>query len=336
MKAIKSNRLRFLGSISKYALGIGIIAVPLTASAFDFTPDSTRLLSDPAYLPLQGQIEGTSQYSYADTNWTTDNDVGALDSTNKHKESTVTQTFGYGVTDDFTIQVSDNYDWIKAKSVAAAGTETDSNSTGFADPTIGATWRALDEKTYPLNWDFIATYAPNLINSKSASTTEDGTVARGGQTAGGGTALSYETKSFTISGRGTATYLGDRDTLNQSNNITTDYNSSWQYQLAVNTQTRFTDLWSVNAGVTETFNTTADATILDTPAKDITTKPGDTTALNAALNFQVIPNRLAASLIDTYTFYGNGHTDYVATPASDTSVVSERANTISVALRYAF
>ena len=76
--------------------------------------------------------------------------------------------------------------------------------------------------------------------------------------------------------------------------------------------------------------------VLSAPAADITTKPGDTTTLNAALNFQIMPGRLATSLIDTYSWYDQGHTDNLTTPASDTSAVGQRANVIGIALQYVF
>jgi hypothetical protein len=325
-----------MNGFSRYALALAITIFPAQAFALDFTPDASREISDPAYLPLQGWVYGNSQYSYETVNSHGANDLGVQQSSHRTKDSIAGQTIAYGVTDDFTLQLSDNYEWDRTRTDDYTSATTDLRSTGLTDPTLRATWRAVDQKTHPLNWDLIASYAPNLINADSASTADTGTVARGGQAASAGTALSYETKSFTVYGSGLATYLGSRNTLDQTTDVTTDYDSSWQYQLSLNTQTRFSELWSVNAGATETLSNHADAIIYSTPAKDIISEPANTTALNAAINLEVISDRLVVSLMDTYTFHGDAHTDFITAPASDTSTVDEKENTVGLALRYQF
>ncbi len=325
----------FRSGISRYAFAFVLAVLPLQASALDLTPDASRIISDPAYLPLQGQIYGSSQYSYSRTTSNTNNYLGAPKSSNTTTTNGLNQVIAYGVTDDFTLRMSDSYDWRTSDSNPTSGAGTQSSSNGFSDPAFGATWRVIDQKTYPISWDLIGSYAPDLINAKSASPTQDGTIARGGATATAGTALSYETKDFTVYGEGSATYLGSRDTLNQTSGITTNYDSSWQYALALNTQTRLTDLVSVNAGVTETFNNSADASFISGGSlTSFTSEPGDVTELNAALNFQVIPDRLVASVVYAHYFYDNSSNNYAALPHSDTTVRDESEDSVTANLRY--
>ena len=48
--------------LKKYSFGTIIVLHTMQCAAFDFTPDTNRILSDPSYLPLAGQVYDTTQY----------------------------------------------------------------------------------------------------------------------------------------------------------------------------------------------------------------------------------------------------------------------------------
>ncbi len=322
----------FVGRVSGCAFISGLILLPFQVNALDLTPDASRVISDPAYLPLQGQIYGTTAYTYGEITSDADNNLGVKTGSPKTRNSLTTQSFAYGVTDDFTIRVTDSYEFSKTDTNPTSGANVLKESDGFTDPTVGATWRALDQKQYPVSFDIIGSYTPDVFNAKSATADNNGTVARGGQEATGGVAISYKTKDFTIYGEGTATYLGSRDSLNESNDVTTNTNSSWQYAANLQTQTRLTDWFSVNLGVTETYSNNYDATNSGTLVT-FTHESGDITSLNGALNFQLIPDRLVAGLTYAHDFYGNSSNNY-ALSTSDTSTRNQNQDIYGVRLQY--
>ena len=50
------------------ALALCAALCPIASWAFDLSPDTTRHLSDPSFLPNKGQLESVTSYSYGNTN----------------------------------------------------------------------------------------------------------------------------------------------------------------------------------------------------------------------------------------------------------------------------
>jgi hypothetical protein len=317
---------------------LALSLLPMGAQAFDLSPNVSRVISDPSYLPLQGQLFGSTEYSYGNTGSNTNNYQNTLASSNNTISNTINQTLAYSITDDFTLRVSGSYEWLNSTTTSTTGANTGTNSNGFNDPTLGVTWRVLDESQHLLNWDLIGAYSPNFINAQSANQTENGTVARGGDTETFGTALSYKSQDFTLYLEATTTYLDNRDVLNPANQITTTYNSSWQYYLLVSTQTRFTNQWSVNLSLSQTYDDNVNAFYVNNGGTLITSNrvPGDVTDLIGALNFQAVPDRFVISAVYNHNFYNIGSTTYAALPASNTTVFNKGEDVFSGELRYLF
>ena len=325
-------------SFFRSALLVAIALLPMGAMAFDLSSDSSRVVSDPSYLPLGAQLFGSTEYSYNQTTSNTENYQGAQLFSNKTTTTTIIQVLEYGVTDDFSLRVSGYYQLQGATNNYSSGANTVTTSYGVGDPTFAAIWRVLDQKTQPLNCDLIGAYTADLINAESASSGQFGTVARGGAMAVLGMALSHKTKGFTVYVEGSATYLDSRDVLNQTNGFTTNFDSSWQYAVYFTTQTRFTDQFSLNAGVSQTFTDSQNASFTNANGKliDYTNQAGDPTVLTVALNYQVTLGGFVASLIYTHDFYANGGNDFSKFPKSDTTTSDKSANLFGAEVRYVF
>lgn len=321
--------------------GVFVLALtlwPIRVFALDFNPDASRVVSDPAYLPLEAQVFCTTEYSYGNTNLNTNNYLGTPLSSNNTVSCTIFQMLEYGFTRDLSLRVNGFFQLLAGTNTTDSGASTLTTSDGWGDPTFEAVWRFLDEKEHPLSWDLIGSCAPSLISAQSATPDLNGTVARGGSTEALGTALSFKTKSFTIYGEFNAVYLDDRNVLNQTNNITTTYDSTWQYDLYFTTQTRFIDSLSLNAGVSQTFNQAANATFTNVNGDliNFVYQPGNITTLIAALNYQVTPNRFVASLIYSHDFYGNGGNTDQTFPKTDTAITDRNDDIYSAEVRYVF
>jgi hypothetical protein len=334
---MKNQRLFWYNLIRMAAVG-ALVLLPLGVQALDLAPDASRILSDPSFLPVGGELNGSSQFNISQLRYTNFNYLGAQQVSNSTETTTLNQLLEFGVTDDLCLRVSDIYQVQGATNNYASGASTVTTSTGFADPVFTAIWRFLDEKNNPLNWDLIGSYTPNLINAATGTQDQFGTVARGGSTAAGGSALSYETKGLTVYGEFLATYMDSRDVLNQATNVTTTYQPSWQYSLLIMTQTRFAEDWSLNAGVSQTYVDDADASFVSTTGKlfQFTNQPGNLTMLTASLNYQVTPGSFVASLLYSHDFYGDAGNVYSAFPKSDTTTSGKQADVFGAIARYAF
>jgi hypothetical protein len=327
---------RFKESLYRCGLGFTLILLPLGAHAFDLSPNVSRVVSDPSYLPSGGQFSGSTEYSDSVINFNTNDASGTQTSTTNTISDAVSQVWEFGLTGDFTLRFADAYQWSTPTSTAADGSISITNYEGFVDPSFGIIWRVLDEQEHFFNWDLTAAYAPNFLNAQSADPTQNGTVARGGDTASFGTALSYKGEDFTLYLSGTATCLDNRSILNPGSNITVDYNSSWQYTFSVLTQTRVTNKWSVNLGLSRLYidNISGSFTTNNGTLFIIGDQPGDVTTFIAALNLQFAPNRFVMSIIYNYDFFDNGAFTNVTLPNNSTTTTDKGESVYGLEFRY--
>ena len=311
------------------------VAIPLTANAIDLTPDASRVISDPLFLPLKGQVYGNTNSQYTDTTSDVYSSNGNKTLSRTIKSSTINQEVGYGITDDFSVRVSDAYSPSdKTENSLVSGTTTSRSRSGLNDPTFGATWRVLDQRQFPITWDIIASYSPDWVESKAATATQEGTEARGGQLAEAQTGFGYKTKDFTIAGGVGAIYHGKRDVYDPSNSGIFRTDAWWGYAAQINTQTRFTDRISLNLGATETLNSSADG--VTSAGLATTSKPGDVTNLHTRLNFTLVPNKLVANLSYQYVITTDSKFQYPNNASFDTINKNQNSNIFGGGLEYTF
>lgn len=319
----------------KFAIAVALNSMPMAAAAqmLDPTPDASRVLSDPNYLPLAGQLYGTTAFSHGWTDGSSANATG-LDTSSFHiNTNTLDQLLSVGITDDLAVNASIQYAPADFREIDYANGRTATfNSSGFGDPTFGATWRALDQKTWPVDLDLLGSYTPNWIDANTASTEQDGTVARGGDSGTVGAALGYDTRSFGIRGAFNANFLGDSNVYDLATGDTIQTDSHTNYTLSLDTQTRLTDLFSVNAGLAHTFASNESGINLTNGASHYS-EPGDNTALQLALNYNFIPNQFVIAATYAHDFYDNGRTLY-DDPAADTETRDRSSNIVGVKLYY--
>ena len=267
---------------------------PAAAHAFDLTPDTTRILSDPAFLPLKGQLSGETTYSYLDLSEDRVLPNGVTSPHVSGRRDSVGQSLSFGLTDRFSVNASMNYAEQRDKDTYPFGI-FDFYSAGFNNPTIGATYRAIEQGATPVSIDISANYSPDVFAARAASTSRGGTVASGGQSEGVTIAASREMKSLTLQLSAGATYFGDRKMAETADNSTMTVGANWNYRVNLLTQTRLTERLFVNAGAGYSSQT-------DTTASDPFEGISNTNSFNPTLTtyiapgYQVIPNRLVLSV----------------------------------------
>ncbi len=308
--------------------------IPFSAHAMDYSLASDRILSDPLYLPLQGQISSNTSYDWATTTEDVYNAAGVKTQSERITANPLTQTFQYGVTDDFALSAAIGFDPSASTHInPVSGTNTVRTDQGWTNPTFGAVYRVLDQRTNPLTLDFNASYSPNVFPSKSPSDTDEGTVALGGQEWNFGGTLGREMRDFTIAGTFGANYLGSRGSLSEASGDKIGTSATWLYTLGLATQTRFSDQFSVNAGAGYTFG--HDANVLnETTLLDHDTHVHGTPNLNAALNYHFIPNILVGSVYYQHDFGGSSDNVYATVPADNNSIGNKSEDVLGVRLRY--
>lgn len=302
------------------------------AQALDLTPYAGRILSDPEFLPLTGQVYGTTAYTHGWVDGSSVDSLGAETSTFHINTNTLAQSLAYGIADDVSVGASIQYAPQDYRAVDYTnGQSAYLNSSGFSDPTFGATWRVLEQNTFPANFDLFGSYTPDWISAHTASAIQDGTVARGGDSGIIGAALGLVTQGFSIRGAFDADFLGQSSVLNLSNGDVIQAASHTNFDLWLDTQTRLTDLFSVNAGLSHTFASSAAVNLANGGAR--LDEPGDSTSLKAALNYNFLPNALVISATYAHDFYGNSNTLY-ADPVFDTQTRGRNGDTLGVKLYY--
>lgn len=324
----------------KCILGFGIVLVSAQARALDFTPDASRVLADPAYMPERGQIYGSTIYAYGKRS----GDViypyqNTQDSSFTVRSNTLTQSLDYGVIDTLSVQVNVAYERDSNQYDFTNGTIVNVDARGFKNPSFGVKLRVLEQDDDGVNWDWIGTYIPSVIPAKEPTRTRDGTVAHGGPQGNLGTAVSFKTKSFTAYVIAEASYLGkseDQITEYQTNT----YEPSVEYFFGLNTQTRVNEVFAINLGVSETIRNSTHVSAwngYNTATFDF--MPGNVTRVNAAMVWRIVPETLAGIVsydhdIHESSRYTNVMPPFVA-PQLDSAVRNESANSISVSLLYA-
>lgn len=300
----------------------------------DLTPEAPRSLSDPNYLPVQGQLWGYTNYLHEWSKGTNNKASGPEISSFATNANDFNQFVGYGITDDLMVDASIAYEPGATRDVQfAKGTTQSLSSWGFSDPTFGATWRILDQTASPVTFDVFGSYMPDWISSKIATTTTGGNFASGGQEGEIGAALAEETRFMTVRGSFTTQFLGRRQIDDAATGDIFDQGGHTNYVLALATQTRLSDQLSVNAGVTHTFTSNSSYTNTANSLSH-TIQPGDDTVLDLALNYQFIPNTLVGSVIYRHGITGNTSNIY-PDPVSDTITQDQYRNLLGVQIDYA-
>jgi hypothetical protein len=318
-------------------------AQPVTASTSSPPPPQgggsidltdTRILSDPLYLPLKGQVYGATAYTLGmpkGDNLKAGVNTGSFTSS----DNLIDQTFAYGLLNDLTIRVAQGYGINSRDSTSAAtGDVTTGSASGFNDPTISATFRVLDQPRSPVILNLTASYSPDAFAAEASGGGSDGTIARGGQTAGISFALGRVTRSFTVAGTAASTHVGPQVTELLSNGTSSSSDAYWSYNLGLNTQTRFADRWSFDAGLAFATAGNYDVSNLETGNPHVYA-PSSTRTLNLALNCHFRPNRLVGSVTYSYSSYSDA-TNTFAKASLDTAVANHAGNVVGVRLIYLF
>ena len=302
-----------------------------------FSPMTARIVSDPLYQPLQGQIEGITAYTLGLPSSTVYNSAGVKRTESNSTNSTFAQTVAYGVTDEFALRLLENYSFGHTyRDNQINGNTTSSSVSGFSDPTVSAAYRFIDQRrAHPVSSTVDLSYTPDMIDSEAAGGGQSGNEGAGRQSGTMSVDVGREMKNFTIDGITGLSYEGKRRYTNLGNNDNFQVDPFWNYFFGLRSQVRFTERLSLNADYRYTVQDSTNNTNNTTGLSFAQSNP-NFSDFTLAFNYHFIPNRLVGQLSYDYYDYANSSNTYATAPTDSTTTKDQTNNVIGARLLYVF
>ena len=257
--------------------------LPVQCWAFDWSPDTTRYLSDPSFIPSKGQLESVSSFEYSNTNEDWRYISGVVTQHYFSKKDLYTQNFIYGVTSRLRLNADASFSESKSKDTYTnSSSPTEFESHGFNNPSFGALYRLIEQKKIPFNFDGYFHYTPDIVYN-------------GEEVIGGEFHISRELKSLTVQASAG---------FNHFSPAKSSFGSYWGYNVGVESQLRLSKRWAINSGVA--VNQLTDLSVNNTTSRiSYLEKHDGTVTPYATLHFSVIPNRVVLGLRYSHAFIGD-------------------------------
>jgi outer membrane protein OmpA-like peptidoglycan-associated protein len=294
------------------------------AMAADWDSDTTRLLGDPSFLPLAGQIEGSiASTAFLDRYDYRDGPSVAFPDSFRRTGFSFLPELNYGITDevsvfanlvwgnsfnreDFTagVFVSQPPGFLRLKLVRET---TTFHALGADDPVFGATWRAIDQARAPVNVDVTGTYSPDIFTSRSAGTTQTGSIATGGQAGSVQVAISREMQLLTVRAYGNFGYEGRRNDIADDGFDDLRSASHATYSAGLQTELRVLPWLALHAGVSASEAMQYDQTIIYplSVGGQVTEHPSGSISPYGGVLIPLLDRRLVAEIVYQHDFINN-------------------------------
>ena len=266
-------------------LSVCLIIASQPAFAGIWSPDTDRILGDPAYLTSAGQVFGEASYSYTEgqSQRKSETQIPFFSDqpptfSNKSDSNNFLPSLSYGLTDDLSVSANLGFGNTRTSQTYAIQYYTFfgavrhgglvpfpigpitfpmprlvtvhiddyARSIGANDPGFGLTWRAIDERRAPVNVDLTVSYAPDIFQAHGSGYETTGTQAFGGQRASASVAVSRELHLLTVAAFGTFTYEGRSDF--GSGNVVDRSGAHPAYAGGVQSQIRLLPFLALNTG----------------------------------------------------------------------------------------
>jgi hypothetical protein len=325
-------------TLARTTLALLTLALPAAAQTairpFDLTGDTDRLLGDPAFLPLRGQLEGSASetYNVDHYNYEPGNTLGDPFYYDYHESAHITGNdiagaLAYGITDDLTLGAS--LGWENRFTSSAYSYEAFQfgscpgllffcqrkvsgidkfHRIGSDNPDFSLTWRAVDQRAAPVNFDVSASYAPDLLTARDGNAFgTTGTHAAGGQAAGLRGAVSREMRALTVLAYGEFDYHGRQDILQPAGGGVLHDAPHPSYQAGVQLQIRVLPVVALNTGFNYAWSAHFHSQVGygddDIPVRTLNESAG-TISPYAGLLFPIWGRRLVGELAYQHDFVG--------------------------------
>jgi hypothetical protein len=230
---------RFFNTATPLAAGIAVAFAPLCAAALDFSSDAAAYISDPAFLPRQGQFLSYVSISREVFDEDFEPAGRAVDEHYSAQTDSYTERLGFGVTDRLSVAVAAGYFERDSYYTFPVRADVSQNIGLYDDPNFSVVYRAIEQEPNPVAVDIAASFAPGIAYDVPGS----GSLAL---------RVNREEHALTLQGEVGARYYGaytDTDTLNGAPNR---YGGQWTYFIGARGQFRPVPRWAINGGLVYT------------------------------------------------------------------------------------
>jgi hypothetical protein len=290
-----------LTAFSRAGLMAGIaLAAPICACAADVTADATPYVSDPSFLPRQGEFYTETSYDYVtrDEDWRPGG--GVITEHYTANSNTFLQQIQYGITNRLSVGGYGSYADTSEQFNYTFQPSTEVDVSRFNNPTFNATYRALEQFESPVSVYVEALFSPAIVANAPGS---------GGINVFVNRELRFATSrgemGLTLQGEIGASDDNAYTTSNPLNGVASDVTGQWNYFLAERSQLRLTQRWAINSGVvySKDLGDSEQAAAGETYVID----SGTTVAPYVALVYAIVPSRANLALEYDHDFIGDDY-----------------------------
>jgi len=286
--------------LSRTGLMLGIaLTCPISAWAFDVTSDTTPYISDPSFLPRQGEFYSETTYGYStrEQNWQPNG--GAINEHYSADSNSYRQQIEYGITDRFSVGGYGSYADTTQQYVYTFRPTSEIDTNQFNNPTFNATYRAIDQIQSPVSVYVEALFTPGIVANAPRSGGVDLYLNREIRIP-----TSQGQIGLTIQGEIGTSYDDAYTNTDPLTGVSRDYTDEWGWFVAARNQVRFTPRWAVNSGIVyskDLGNSIGLAGIGDS----YVVAPSATVAPYVAVVFGIVPNRVNLAFEYDHEFIGD-------------------------------
>ena len=286
-----------------FALGIS----PQT-HAVDLTPDASRILSDPAFVPSARQLIGATTYGYSKDSADVVGTSAASQYSLVRRVGGVSQAFSYGITDELSVWGGESYSWSTTEYDFGSGADT-SIRRYYRQLQIGVTDRLIDQRNHDFNLD-VSAYAPGGVNIAISRTMTD----------------------LTLRGSAGIYHVGYENGIDEVRDFNVTVNRYWGYFFSLQSEMRLTRFLAFDVSAAYD-SANVNSVHASSSGGSFAIDYPNQVDLGLALSYQLIPDKWVAKLGLGYGFLGTRR-DVYADPSLDVQTAHRSVRSIGLSLFY--
>jgi hypothetical protein len=261
--------------------------------------DEIDALSNPSFLPLQGQLFSTTTYTYSTLNQDWQPQGETIDEHHLGTSNHYDERLEYGLTDRLAVGVDGGYASASGQYVYFDGPKLDANSSGLSNFALNAYYQAITYAHSPFSVYIEGTYAPGVVANAPRSEGLNLFVNRNFELA-----TDHGVMGLTLQGEAGTAYDDDYASTNPQSGLTTHISGRWTYLFAGRSQFRFSPRWAFNSGVQ--FRQLLANSVAPPQASSIYSNSSESAVepyVNVAYN--IVPNRATVAIEYEHDFIGD-------------------------------
>ena len=265
-------------------------------------------LTDLDFLPFARQLVGTTSFGYGVDSGDLDDVSGLTQSSRDSHTQALTQSINYGITSRLSVFGALSHTWTTAR-YDFAGRGRSIERVGSQSLMIGLTGRLLEQQDHPFDLDVTAT-VPGTLS----------------------VALGRELENMTIRAVAGVYHAGGGRGFDLVRGMDVDVGRFWGYQAGLQAQMRWTSAISLNLSV-QYISSNVDNARGTADGTTFTIQFPDQVNFGAALNYQLIPHRLAMQLGASYQLLGRRR-DLYGDPTQDLATAHRIRHAVGLGFIY--